>query len=521
MPSPATDKVLLTNLGVLKAKYGSAYATTIKPAIDALIAADKARGIITLLIALDNATTMKKYSGKAVKDPLDPKQNKQAVDAVCKKLTPSYVCLLGSVDVIPQQPLINPLPGDGDANVPSDLPYACDQPFGDRIEDFLAPSRVVGRLPDLTGGKDAFYLAGLLNTAALAKSRPAIDYQAYLGLTAKVWDASTSLSLKNTFGSSMEMQSVPPKAPPWTGKIDRLSHFINCHGAAASTQFFGQQGTSYPVAHDATKLVGLREATVASVECCYGAELYNPALTGGQPGICNTYLQKKAYGFFGSSNIAYGPSSGNGAADLLCQYFLQAMVKGSSLGLAVLQARLDFIKSLSIADPADLKTIAQFSLMGDPSIHPVASVPGGHSVIPAGTTKAVIKAIPSTAGDIVNAASRLLRRQHLTVLGKALASAVAVVETASKVSAKGTAKALLEREMAQIDAVVKETSTFLLRQPKVVGMKALSMQTGSAGVDSVHVAIGELPSSSLFRRLCIITARKQGDQYVMQRLFSR
>ena len=38
------------------------------------------------------------------------------------------------------------------------------------------------------------------------------------------------------------------------------------------------------------------------------------------PGIGVTYLTEGAYGVFGSTTIAYGPSEGNGQADYICQY---------------------------------------------------------------------------------------------------------------------------------------------------------------------------------------------------------
>ena len=59
--------------------------------------------------------------------------------------------------------------------------------------------------------------------------------------------------------------------------------------------------------------------------------------------MCNTYLANKAYGYFGSSTIAYGPSTTNDQADLMCQSFLKQVLAGASLGRAALQARLDYI----------------------------------------------------------------------------------------------------------------------------------------------------------------------------------
>src|SRR5689334_22061184 len=61
------------------------------------------------------------------------KANKHAVDVICQALVPSYLLILGSTDVVPHQRLTNPLyhpDDDDDKTVPSDLPYACEAPFG-------------------------------------------------------------------------------------------------------------------------------------------------------------------------------------------------------------------------------------------------------------------------------------------------------------------------------------------------------------------------------------------------------
>ena len=113
------DKVLVTNLSALRANDGAAYNKHIKPAVNALIAADKGRGLTTVLVALDDAKAMTGYKGNAVITAADPKQNKQAIDAVFKALRPVYLCILGSIDVVPHQNLKNPL-SDGDPAVQPD-----------------------------------------------------------------------------------------------------------------------------------------------------------------------------------------------------------------------------------------------------------------------------------------------------------------------------------------------------------------------------------------------------------------
>lgn len=376
-----TDKVILTNLTALKTKYESAGLKNIRSAIDALIGADKGRGLETILIALDDASAMKKFGSAPVSDPADPKQNKNAVDGVYKTLAPDYILLLGSVDVIPHQDLQNPLydpspSGDPDKFAFGDLPYACEAGYSQESHDFFGPTRVVGRLPDLTGGKDPAYLLGLLQTASSFKGGTAGQYHQYFGISAQIWDKSTNLSLTHTFGGGNSAQDVPPHNDQWPRPLlGGVAHFINCHGADVSSQFYGQPENGkrqYPVALDAAYVNGkIREGTVAAVECCYGGQLYDPSLLKGQQGICNTYLANKAYGFFASTTIAYGPPDSNAEADLICQYFLQSVLRGASIGRAALEARQNFVRAASPPDPSDVKTLAQFNLYGDPSITPV------------------------------------------------------------------------------------------------------------------------------------------------------
>jgi len=47
------------------------------------------------------------------------------------------------------------------------------------------------------------------------------------------------------------------------------------------------------------------------------------------------------------------------------------LLEGASLGRAALTARQRFVEQVGELDPVDLKTLGQFNLLGDPSIHPV------------------------------------------------------------------------------------------------------------------------------------------------------
>jgi hypothetical protein len=373
------DKVIVTNVGALKEKYNTRYGR-VEQAIQRLIVADKKRGLDTKLVALDSATDMAEVRGQAVREKDDQRAVKKAVDAVFDTYEPDYVMLLGAQDIIPHQDLKNPAydpAGDDDKVVPSDVPYACEAPYSTKPGDFVGPTRVVGRVPDLVRSSDPAYLVSLLGTAARHKTRPRSDYERYFSVSAEVWKASTALSLTKIFGSSASMATSPPRGPSWkSAELGRRIHFINCHGSPEDPNFYGQRGRSYPVAHTAKKLVQkIMNGTVIAAECCYGAQLYDPADADMQPGICSTYLRDGAYGFFGSSTIAYGPSEGNGQADLICQYFINEVLDGVSLGEAALKARHRFAEAYTHVDPTDLKTMVQFHLFGDPSIHAVGAVP--------------------------------------------------------------------------------------------------------------------------------------------------
>ena len=174
-------------------------------------------------------------------------------------------------------------------------------------------------------------------------------------------------------------------------------------------EFVGEKkGGGQPVALTSKTITRLiKPGTVAAVECCYGAQLYNSVTLAKPIPICQHYLLQGAYGFFGSTTIAYGPEDTNGSADLITQYFLTSVLDGASLGRAALVARQRFIQQTAELDVFDLKTLAQFHLLGDPSIHPVKAD------IPAGVPKGISKEDASRVG-------RRERRLKLKAMGEFL-----------------------------------------------------------------------------------------------------
>jgi len=455
------DKIIITNRVALNKKYGPSV-SRIDRAVERLIVADKRRGIETMVAAIDSKEAMTAVNGKAVFDKNDQKAVKAAIDAIYNAYHPDYLLILGAPDIIPHQDLKNPAydpNGDEDRVVPTDIPYACDAGYSKEPGKFIGPTRVVGRLPDLINVSDASYLVSLLDTAVRHKTRTRDDYQRYFSVSAEVWKGSTSLSLAKLFGSGAAMVTSPPKGPSWTqSQLAPRVHFINCHGAQSDPNFYGQRGNDYPVAHSAKNIVRkIMNGTVVAVECCYGAELYDPGDSDMQPGICSTYLRDGAYGYFGSSTIAYGPSEGNGQADLICQYFLDEVINGASLGEAALRARHRFASAYAHLDPTDLKTMVQFFLLGDPSVHPVNAV--AHGLAKTKTYKQIFKAHQNIRG------TRMLRREKNIRTGVNLSRTLGTV--------KKSAEEVPGKIAGLIEAMAKETGisnfnikTFSIEFPK-------------------------------------------------------
>ncbi len=426
------DKIIVSNGDALASKYGAAGAQAVHAGVARLVSADQARGLQSVYVQVNDPGDMTAAGGTPVTNSADPQQNKSAVDALYAFHKPQYAVLLGSSDVIPHQNLVNPAynpdptSGDPDQTVPSDLPYACDAPYSQDIADFVGPGRVVSRLPDIKGAGDPSYLIHLLDLASNARMLTRADYTNYLGVSAAVWVQSTAGSLNAIFGSSAAMQSVPTAAYQWpASRLGCRSHFFNCHGADLSPQYYGQLGENYPVAHDAGTIAGkLTAGTVAAMECCYGAELYDPSgVPNQQISISNTYRGDGAYGFWGSTTIAYGPADSNADADLICQYFLEQVLGGASVGRAALSARQTFVQNTPTMSPVDLKTLGQFILLGDASIQCVPLAEAGVEAAPkfavAGLTQEESKRL-----------GRLERRQRLAETGLTLQATKAVSEIA-------------------------------------------------------------------------------------------
>jgi hypothetical protein len=430
-----TDKLVLTVRAALKKKYGADFPELLA-LLKAGIVADRKKGLNTQVIFLDDRSG---FGSLRIK-PIHPKKSKvkdfkDIIDSFYKALNPDYILLFGAIDIIPQQKLNNLLyhiDGDDDHWVPSDLPYACNEPYSKDPNKFLSPVRVVGRLADMNGVKDMELVRTMIANASGFKTKTKNAYENYFGVSADPWKLSTKKSLLSTFNGPVRMNTAPPGGPAWTKKqLKPLSHFFNCHGALSSPTWYGQKGNQYPEALNSSGLTGkVEKYTIVTAECCYGTQLYKPHknwLPNAMP-ICNNYFKNGAIAFLGSSNTAYGPSTVNDQADLITQYFFLNILAGASTGRALLEARQKYILNHGPdLSPTDLKTISQFNLLGDPAIQPVINLKDVQR-----KSLGIIQKQPY-ADD-----SRKERRKYLLSKGTALAGFVNRTEQGKKPTIQST-----------------------------------------------------------------------------------
>jgi hypothetical protein len=175
---------------------------------------------------------------------------------------------------------------------------------------------------------------------------------------------------------------------------------------------------------------------------------------------------------------------------LICQYFLESLLKGASLGRAMLEARQKYIGGWSVPTPYDYKTLAQFLLLGDPSIQPVELPPAQVLYLKKGQQVAGVASLAETLGH-----DRALRRARLAAAGEALAANVMTTVERAPAGVPDSVKRLLaERAKAQSAPDLKFKS-FEVQPPEAKTFAASLAKTRIPR--SLHIATGRLPSKHL------------------------
>jgi hypothetical protein len=405
-------KLSVTVRSALERKYPAAALKKIDRALAAWQRAEKARGIVTVHVALDRAADLAAHGVAPLDGRVTAARAKRAIDALAAKLAPDYIVLIGGHDVVPHFELPNPIfepgpDGDPDRTVPSDNPYACTRPFraGDP-KSYLVPDRVVGRLPDLPaadGQGDPATLLAALRTATRWQPHPAAHFGTAYATCTATWSPAGRALMKYLEQPTADLMVSPPVTDTSAlarRRLGRPIHVIKCHGADLDAHFYGEavRGTpKFPEVLASPTLAGrVAPGALAAAVCCYGASVYAPdapdAIPRGVLPVPVAYLHAGALAFMGSTKIAYVGPRTMLCADWIVGSYIKRALAGASLGRALLESKQEYMRWLQgqgqPPDAADEKTMIEFVLLGDPAIHPVAStVPLPARIGPAGATR--------------------------------------------------------------------------------------------------------------------------------------
>jgi Peptidase family C25 len=410
---PTNDKSIKLSVTVksrLEDKYAPADLQKINDAVKGWIEADKKRGIQTVHVHVDDTKEMDDLGAPPVSGEATAEKIKEAIKNlwVSNKLpaTPHYLVLFGAEDIVPMfqvpNPSYDPNGIDTDQTVPSDNPYATPLPFvpSDPTNSYLIPERAIGRIPDMVSAPqdpkrkgDPVWFVQYLDTATKWESKDKSVYKdPYAICTAEARFAGKDF-MQKTFDDPGLRPFLCPEhsdvvdSPIARNNLSPVLHIIKCHGNKRDPTFWGfsildQRTKEHPCAAIASASLTalLKSSPVVASMCCYGAQIFSPyptARSRGEWPLASTYLRNGALGFVGSTMMAWVGLSQMGAADWIVQGYLKNVLAGESIGNAFLACKQDYRSHYSMKDDIlaeeEEKTLIEYILLGDPSIHPVIS----------------------------------------------------------------------------------------------------------------------------------------------------
>ena len=306
-----------------------------------------------------------------------------ALQRIVDQLKPDAILILGGDGIIPFCRLGNPIQDrlcDPDTEVPSDNPYG----FGlaakssTDADEFLRPPVPVGRIPDPEPPDAAVFLQCLTN---FSRPRPqgrsgifAVVDPAWEDSAWKVLASSAKISAENgspAYSSDLiaTMRSGPPwsaRDPEWS-RVDAALLYFNLHGRDDAPTWRGFQGTTgrwVDVLSPSQVLPSQADGAVVVAENCYGAVVDGRSIT---QSMALAFLNSGARAFVGATGLAWGSYLPAGyanlkGADQFTSTLVGQLLAGETVGKALKEAR----KSLSADNNAQVKTLLQFVLYGNP-----------------------------------------------------------------------------------------------------------------------------------------------------------
>lgn len=295
---------------------------------------------------------------------------------------PKYLLLVGDEEVIgsvkwENETYVAPDPlamsfgveGDSDRFVDSDLPYLTldmKSPWsGQEWQNYTFESCVrVGRIPCHTIDGYAGAVAYFENAINLGSTQQ--DLKSF-ALSAQTWEK-TSKTIYRPLGR--EVYTSPNKTAEdfmagalkdFCGGREPNLLFFNLHGSPDVNYWIGEGEVGITKAFTSNCLPSKGIGYVIGTEACYGAK---PADVGS---MLFTAFQNGCVAFLGSTQIAYGLGNGECfCADILVGEWIKKVAEQYTVGDAYVAALKQLCQNE--LDLEEIKTLAEFSLYGDPSL---------------------------------------------------------------------------------------------------------------------------------------------------------
>ena len=289
-----------------------------------------------------------------------------ALHEVVEIARPKYLFILGNENVIDVARWENNA-SDGDDKVESDLCYSTlddESPWLGQRYNFGECIRV-GRLPTYSGERfEKFKSYFEVAASSIGQSDTIVPY----GLSALVWEEESNYEFGKSFNKKVDVSpNVGHSSVSYRMGSEASLLFFNLHGSDRAKFWYGQNGEDYPTAFAPEILKGLSRPYFLGVEACYGAR-YLGGLTPDES-ILLTAMENKCVSFLGSSRIAFGTSSPTGScADFIIGSYVSCIKDGESAGDSHIAGLKRLASDWDSMDDADVKTMAEFSLYGDPSV---------------------------------------------------------------------------------------------------------------------------------------------------------
>jgi len=335
----------------------------------------------------------------------DPKSIVKFLKEVVDIARPKYLFILGNEEIVDVIAWEDPTADDNE--VESDLCYSTldtESPVNGQKYDFDSAMRV-GRLPthpgEAFGDFEKYFKMVSECSGKIGEIRP-------YGLSALVWQDESNDEYRAISHGEVDV-SPDVVLGDMSGRLPMNANllFFNLHGSDAAEHWYGQEGGDYPEAFSPQLFGQMKNPYFVAVEACYGAK-YLGGLTEGESSVVSA-MQNKCMAFLGSSRIAYGtPQPVGCCADVVVGTYIKRLADGDTAGDALAESRKELCRKTDGMDDSEVKTLAEFSLYGDPSVRMNASKKKGIGKLFKGLGGSVPKGLHIPMPDVRNAVEMAL-----------------------------------------------------------------------------------------------------------------